>query len=122
MELLLLILIGLFAGAFSGVLGIGGGLIMIPALVYFLGLGQHQAQATSLLVMLPPITLLSAYAYYRSGYIDMRILKFAIIICVCFFIGSYFGGRIAVRLPDITLKRIFGAFLFITSINMLIGK
>jgi len=119
MKEIILIILGAFAGAFSGILGIGGGLIMVPALVYIMNMSQHQAQGTTLAVMLPPITLLSAYIYYKAGHIDIKI---AIILCVGFFLGSYLGGKIAVMLPGLVLKRIFGVFLLITAINMLLAK
>jgi uncharacterized membrane protein YfcA len=122
MEIVILIIIGVIAGLYSGLLGIGGGLIMVPALVFFAKMSQHTAQGTSLLVMLPPITLLSAYAYYRNGHIDPSHFKIALILCVAFVIGGYFGGRIAVVLPEFWLRRIFGVFLLIISIKMLIGK
>ena len=119
MKTIIIALLGAFAGAFSGILGIGGGLIMVPALVYLMNMTQHQAQGTTLAVMLPPITLLSAYVYYKAGHIDIKI---ATILCIGFFLGSYFGGKIAVILPGIVLKRIFGVFLLITAINMLLAK
>ena len=119
MKLLILAIIGAFAGAFSGVLGIGGGLIMVPALIYFMDMSQHQAQGTTLAVMLPPITLLSAYVYYKAGHIDIKV---ATILCIGFFLGSYFGGKLAVMLPAIALKRIFAIFLLITAVNMLLTK
>jgi hypothetical protein len=114
-ETIVLLLIGLFAGAYSGVLGIGGGLVIIPALVYFMKMSQHMAQGTSLAVMLPPITLLSVYTYYKAGYVDM---KASIFVCLGFFFGSYFGGKLAVMLPSNVLKKAFAIFLMAVAIHM----
>jgi len=118
-ELLILIAIGLFAGAYSGVLGIGGGLVMVPALVYFLKMSQQAAQGTSLAVMLPPITLMSCLVYYKAGYIDIKVVTW---VCIGFFIGSYFGGKLAVILPTVILKKSFAIFLICIAIHMLIKK
>ena len=92
-TLLLLIAIGLVAGALGGLLGIGGGIIMIPAMVYVMGMGQHEAIGTSLAVMLPPIGLFAAYNYYKEGYIN---LKFALIMAAAFMVGSFFSSKLAV--------------------------
>ena len=118
-ELIILIAIGLFAGAFSGVLGIGGGVIIIPCLVYFIKMSQHAAQGTTLALMLPPITLMSTYVYWKAGHVDWKITLF---VCLGFFVGSYFGGKIAVVLPSLVLKRVFAIFLIGLAINMLISK
>ena len=118
-ELLLLITIGLFAGVFSGVLGIGGGLLIIPCLVYIMKMTQHAAQGTTLALMLPPITLMSVYVYWKAGHVDWKITLF---VCIGFFVGSFFGGKIAVALPSLVLKRIFAVFLIGLAINMLLQK
>ena len=118
-TLLILIAIGLFAGAFSGMVGIGGGVIIIPALVYFLGFSQHQAQGTSLAIMLPPIGLMAAYQYYKSGHVN---LTYAIIIASAFFIGGYFGAKYAVKMPQDILKKVFGVFLILVALKTIFGK
>jgi hypothetical protein len=118
-TLLILIVIGLFAGAFSGMVGIGGGVIIIPALVYFLGFSQHQAQGTSLAIMLPPIGLMAAYQYYKSGNVN---LTYAIIIASAFFIGGYFGAKYAVKMPQDILKKVFGVFLILVALKTIFGK
>ena len=84
-TILILIIIGLLAGILSGIVGIGGGLLMIPMLIFFLGLSQHAAQGTSLAVMLPPIGILAAMNYYKAGFIEW---KFALIIAITFIIGE----------------------------------
>lgn len=119
-NFLLLALTGVLAGFVSGSLGVGGGIIIIPMLTLFLGLNQHQAQGTSLAVMTFPVFLISAYNYYKSGYVNV---KFALIIVIAFVIGSYFSSRMAVQMPEKTLKRIFGLFLAFMGMRMLLfGK
>ena len=118
-TLLILIVIGIITGIVAGMLGIGGAVIMVPALVYILGMSQQAAQGTSLAVMLPPIGILAAYNYYKAGHVD---IKFAIILAGTFLIGSYFGSKFALTIPQATLKRIFGILLLLVAAKMLIGK
>ncbi len=116
---LFLIAIGLVAGALGGLLGIGGGIIMIPAMVYILGMNQHQAVGTSLAVMLPPIGLFAAYNYYKEGYIN---LKFALIMAMAFMVGSFFSSKLAVSIPASTIRKAFSIFLIIVAIKMFFSK
>ncbi len=118
-TLIILILIGLAAGAFSGLVGLGGGIIMIPAMVLFLGMSQYMAQGTSLAVMLPPIGILAAYNYWKAGELN---LKFALIIAVTFVIGSYFGSKFALNIPQDSMRKIFAIFLLIMAINLFFKK
>ena len=118
-TIIILILIGLVAGFFGGLVGLGGGIIMIPALVYFLHMSQHEAQGTSLAVMLPPVGIMAVFNYYKAGAVN---LKFAMIIAALFVIGGYFGSLIAVRIDTNLLKKLFGAFIIIMGLKMLIGK
>ncbi len=118
-TLIILILIGLFAGAFSGMIGLGGGLIIIPALIYLLGMNQYMAQGTSLAIMLPPIGLMAAFNYYKAGALN---LKYAMIIAVAFFIGGYFGSKWALTIPEAVLRKIFAVALIIVAIRMLWPK
>lgn len=113
------ILLGLAAGTLSGLLGIGGGLILIPALVYIFGLTQHQAQGTTLAFMIPPIGLLAALKYYYDGNVKLNIAMF---MCLGFFVGGLLGAMFVHKIPDILLKRIFGAALFIASLRMIFCK
>lgn len=117
--LILLIIIGLSAGVFSGMVGLGGAIVMIPALVYFAGMGQHQAQGTSLAVMLPPVGILAAYNYYKAGQLN---LKFAMIIAAAFIIGAYFGSGIALKIPAPTMRKIFGYVLAGVAVYMIFTK
>jgi uncharacterized membrane protein YfcA len=118
-TILLLIAIGLVAGIFSGMIGLGGALIIIPALVLLVGMTQHQAQGTSLAVMLPPIGILAAYNYFKAGHLN---LKFAMIIAAAFILGAYFGSGIALSIPVNMLKRTFGVIISIIGVYMIFGK
>lgn len=117
--ILILIVIGIITGVMAGMLGIGGAVIMIPALVYLLGISQQTAQGTSLAVMLPPIGVIAAYNYYKAGHVN---IKFAIILAVFFLVGSYFGSKLALTLPQPLLKKIFGVLLLLVAAKMLLTK
>ncbi|HAW59059.1 MAG TPA: permease [Bacteroidales bacterium] len=118
-TILILVAIGISAGILGGFIGIGGGILIIPALVLFLGLSQKEAQGTSLAIMLPPIGLLAAMNYYKAGYIN---LKYAIIIATAFLIGGYFGSKLAVSINDQVVKKIFAIVLLIVSLKILFEK
>ena len=111
------ILLGLAAGTFSGFMGLGGGILLTPALVYIFGLSQHQAQGTSLAVMVPPITLLAALRYYYSGNVRLDI---AVFIALGFMVGGIIGAQIVQAVPDMVLKKIFGAILLIMALKMIV--
>jgi uncharacterized membrane protein YfcA len=115
-QILVLVLIGLVTGGLSGLLGIGGGIIVIPSLVLLLKFSQKLAQGTSLAMLLPPIGLLAAYNYYKAGYVDV---KAAIILIITFVIGSYISSYWAVNLPENVIKKIFAVFLIIYAIKIL---
>jgi uncharacterized membrane protein YfcA len=117
--LLLLMAIGIVTGIMAGMLGIGGAIIMIPALVYLMGFNQQMAQGTSLAVMLPPIGIIAAFNYWKAGQVN---IKFAIILAVAFIIGSYFGSKLALNLPQSVLKKIFGVLLLLVAAKMLLSK
>jgi uncharacterized membrane protein YfcA len=118
-EIVILLLIGLVAGLASGVLGIGGGILVIPALVYFLNYSQKAAQGTSLGLLLPPIGLLAVINYYQAGFVN---LKAAGIMIVTFLIGSYVSSKFAVNLPDTVIKKVFAVFLLFYAIKLFFGK
>jgi len=115
-TLFLLILIGLSAGLLSGVVGVGGGIIIIPLLMLLIGLDQHQAQGTSLAVMLPPIGILAAINYHKAGFIDW---KYAMLIAAAFIVGGYFGSRWAVKVDAQMLKKIFGVIMLIGGLKLI---
>jgi len=117
-TVLALIAIGILAGMLSGLVGIGGGIVMVPLLL-LLGFSQHQAQGTSLAVLVVPVTAAAVFNYYREGYIDWR---YAALIAVFFVIGGYFGSKLAVNIDQKMLKRIFGGILLIVAGKMILGK
>jgi uncharacterized protein len=119
MAIALYLAFGLVAGVLSGLLGIGGGIFVVPALVFLLGFSQQMAQGTTLAMMVPPIGLLAAWAYYSKGYVD---LKVAGLMCIGFFIGGLFGAKFATALSWVTLSRIFGAAMLVVSIKMILAK
>lgn len=117
--ILSLVLIGVLAGILSGLVGVGGGVIMVPLLVLLLGFNQHQAQGTSLAVLVVPVTAVAVYNYYKEGYIDWR---YAAIIAVFFVIGGFFGSKIAIGLDQKMLKKFFGVILLLIAGKMLLEK
>lgn len=118
-TLLILLGVGLAAGFLSGMVGIGGGIIIVPVLVYFLGFTQHQAQGTTLFMFLLPIGILGVMNYHKQGYVDY---KTALIIGTTFVFGSYFGSKLSISLDQKMVKQIFGAILILLGIKMLLGK
>ena len=114
-----LILIGILAGALSGLVGIGGGIIMVPLLVMFFGFNQHQAQGTSLAVLAVPVTAVAVFNYYKEGQIN---IKYAAVIAVFFVIGSVFGSKLALTLDQKMLKKIFAVVLLVIAGKMLMDK
>jgi len=119
MNIVLYLLVGLLGGIFSGMLGLGGGIIMVPALAFLFGLSQHQAQGTTLALMVPPIGLLAAWTYYRAGFVDLKIAAF---VCLGFFFGGLLGAKLVVELPDPLLRKIFGVALIVIAIKMILTK
>ncbi|MBL7084783.1 MAG: sulfite exporter TauE/SafE family protein [Candidatus Omnitrophica bacterium] len=117
--LLTYIILGLLAGTASGFLGIGGATLVIPALVYLCGFTQHQAQGTTLAMMIPPIGLLAALSYYYRGNVNIKV---AAILCAGFFIGGLLGATAVKTIPDLALRRIFGVFLALVALKMILGK
>lgn len=116
-ELVLILLaIGMAAGMLSGLVGVGGGIIVVPALVFFLGFSQHEAQGTSLGLLLLPVGILAVINYYNKGFIDIKVV---IIMSIAFVIGSWFGSKLALSLPQDTVKKVFAVFLLYTAIKML---
>lgn len=118
-ELAIYLIIGLAAGIMSGFLGIGGGIIIIPALTMILGYSQQQAQGTSLALLLPPIGLLAVINYYRAGSMN---LKAAAIMAVTFVVGSYFSSKVVVNMPEHLVKKVFATFLLFYAIKLFMEK
>ncbi|MDZ7261955.1 MAG: sulfite exporter TauE/SafE family protein [candidate division KSB1 bacterium] len=119
MQGFLYLLLGFVAGTFSGLVGIGGGTIIVPALIFLFGFSQHQAQGTTLALLVPPIGFLAAWTYYKQGYVDLRV---ASLICIGFFFGGLIGSMVATKLSNVALERIFGVALLLISLKMIFGK
>lgn len=118
-TLIILILIGLIAGIFSGLIGLGGAIIIIPALIYIIGMDQYEAQGTSLAVMLPPIGLLAVYNYWKAGQMNIR---YGLIIALAFLIGGYIGSSFALQIPLQILRKIFGFVLIGIALQIILSK
>ncbi len=119
MDTMQFIIVGLLVGVVSGIIGIGGGLLIVPILIYGFGWQQHIAQGTSLAMLVPPIGILAAWKYYQAGHVDIAV---AGMLCAGFFVGSYIGGSFANQIPADTLRRVFGSIMLLVSIKMIIGK
>ena len=115
-TILIVILIGIAAGMLSGLVGIGGGLIIVPALVYFLGMSQHSAQGTSLGLILLPVGILAVLAYYKQGHIDPKIVG---LLAIGFVAGSFLGSKISLNLSQETVKKIFATLMIIIAVKMI---
>jgi uncharacterized protein len=118
-TILVLLLIGAAAGFASGFVGVGGGIIIVPALVFFLGYTQHMAQGTSLTMMLPPIGLLGFYNYYKSGNTNITA---ALVIAAAFILGAYFGSKISISMDQRLVKKIFGGVMMLAAAKLLFSK
>ncbi len=118
-QIIIIAIIGVFAGVVSGSLGVGGGVIIIPALVYFLGFSQHTAQGTSLAVLSIPVALVASINYYKSGFVDIKV---ALILVLAFVIGGYVSSLYAVNVSGKVLKQIFAILMIIMGVKMLFGK
>lgn len=118
-NIILYIVLGLVAGVISGLIGIGGGIIIIPALIFLFGLTQHQAQGTTLALMVPPIGLLAAWTYYKHGDVNLTIAAF---ICLGFFVGGLFGAKLATVLSTEILQKVFGVALLLIALYMIFKR
>ena len=118
-TILILLIIGLLAGFSSGMVGIGGGIIIVPALVFFLGLTQHQAQGVSIGMLLLPVGFLAAINYYKAGNLDFTK---SLIIGASFVVGAYLGSKVSLSIVGAIMKRIFGVIIFLISLKLIFGK
>jgi uncharacterized membrane protein YfcA len=118
-DIIILVFIGLSAGFIGGALGVGGGIIIVPALVFIFGMSQHYAQGTSLAVLLFPVGILAVMNYYRKGFVNF---KYAFILILAFVAGSYFGSLFSVSIPDNVLKKLFGVMMLAAGLKMIFGK
>ena len=119
MKEILYLILGFTAGTLSGIFGIGGGIILIPGLVFLAGLTQHEAQGTTLAIMLLPIGLFAVMKYYQGGHVRFYI---ALFICIGFLIGGWLGANIAEGFPNIILRKVFGVFLMVISLYTIFAK
>jgi len=117
MTQVLYVVLGVIAVMASGLIGIGGGIIVVPALIYIFGFSQYAAQGTTLAMMIPPIGLLAAWAYYKQGYVDIPI---AGLLCLGFILGGYFGAKFAIGFPEVVLRKLFGVCLLAIAGYMII--
>ena len=115
-QAIILIIIGVTSGILSGTFGVGGGILIVPALIYFLGLTQREAQGTSLAILLLPVGIFAVYNYHKAGLINYW---YALVILITFVIGAYFGSLIAIASPDKILKRVFGGVMMLAAIKMI---
>ena len=113
--IVILVIIGLCAGMLSGLIGVGGGIIVVPALMYFLGISQHEAQGTSLGLLLLPVGILAVMNYYNKGYIDVKVVA---IMCLAFVVGGWLGSKLSLAVPEEVVKKIFGIILIYTAFKM----
>jgi hypothetical protein len=118
-QLLILIVVGILSGMLAGVFGVGGAIIVIPALVFILGLSQHDAQGTSLAFMLPPVGILATWNYWKAGHVNW---KMALVLSLTFVVGAYLGSHFSINISDKTLRRMFGVLMLIIAIKMIFSK
>lgn len=114
--ILILSAIGLAAGMLSGLVGVGGGIIIVPALVFFLGFTQHQAQGTSLGLLMLPVGVLAVMNFYNKGHIDVRVVG---VMAIAFVLGAWVGSKMALAISETAVKRVFAIILFYTAFKML---
>jgi len=118
-TVIILLVIGLLAGFASGMVGIGGGVVIVPALVYFLHLSQHEAQGVSIGMLLMPVGFLAAFNYYKSGNFNF---SYSAIIGLTFVLGAFLGSKVSLNIDEVLMKRIFGVVMLLLSIKMILSK
>lgn len=119
LESTLYLVLGLLTGTVSGLIGIGGGVLLTPALVYLFGFSQHSAQGTTLALLVPPVSLLAAWTYYQQGNVNIKV---ATIIFLGFFIGGLIGAKFAINIPEFWLRRLFGLAMLGLGLKMMISS
>lgn len=119
MQIVGLLLVGALAGVFAGMFGIGGGLIIVPALVLLYGMKQHAAVGTSLGALLLPVGALSAWVYWKNGNLNVQ---YSALLAVGLLFGAFVGAKLVEPVSDLALRRMFGGFLLVVSVRMLWGR
>src|SRR6185437_10911984 len=119
MVWLALVCLGIVAGAMSGLVGVGGGVVILPALVFFFGFSQKVAQGTTLAMLVPPIGIIAAFTYYRHGWVNVQAASFMVIGVL---VGSLLGAKYVSHLSNVTLTRVFAIFLILVAIKMLVSS
>jgi uncharacterized membrane protein YfcA len=119
MQTLGLLAIGIVAGVAAGMFGIGGGLIIVPALVLLYKMSQHAAVGTSLGAILMPVGALAAWVYWKNGNLNVR---YSLLIAAGLLVGGFLGAKLVEPVSDLTMRRMFGGFLLLVSIKMIVGK
>ena len=118
-QIIIIAIIGILSGLLAGIFGVGGAIIVIPALVFLLGFSQHDAQGTSLAFMIPPVGILAAWNYWKEGHVNWRV---ALILALAFVVGAYLGSEFSINISDRTLRRMFGVLLILVAIKMIFSK
>ena len=118
-EIIIILIIGFAAGMFSGAMGVGGGVIIVPALVFFAGFSLHKAQGTSLALMTIPVMLVAAYNYHKEGYVNIKV---ALILALTFIVGGYIGSKLSIMLPEKIIRKVFATFLIFVAVKMFFSK
>ena len=113
------VVLGIVAGVLSGLVGIGGGVIIVPALIFLFGMSQHSAQGTTIAMLVLPVGVLGAWVYFRQGYVN---ISAAALLAAGFFLGSLAGARIAVAIPETALEKVFGAMVILIGLRMMFGR
>lgn len=119
LAIILYLGLGLAAGILSGLIGIGGGILIVPTLVFLCKFSQQEAQGTSLAMMIPPIGLLAVLTYYQQGYVNIKV---AILLCIGFILGGLLGAKMAIAIPKEMLSKVFGVALLLVGVKMIAGK
>ena len=115
---LILIVVGVLSGILSGFVGVGGGILIVPALIYMLGLSQYEAQGTSLFILLLPVGILAVNNYWKAGMINW---KFGILVAITFVIGGYIGSKLALKISPSIVKLAFGIIMAFVSFKMILS-
>lgn len=115
-TILLVVAVGIAAGILGGLVGVGGGIIIVPALVYFLGFSQKTAQGTSLGLIMLPVGILGVMQYYKQGHVDFKVVG---ILAIGFLIGSFFGSKISLGMSQETVKKTFAVLMIMIAVKML---